>query len=250
MLALVLSALLAVPAAFAEDPPDAEAVAVQAAEIAHRHCSDVASAASVGAAEALNEVSPVLVAVARAYETHGDPFLLFWKGVLNQCLDQEDRATEDFEGFLAGVGDDAAYSAQVRDARLRLRRLTARQAGRSARGGSGASPAGPVGVVFVSSGAGVAILGAALHASAFQEAALTQAADGGWTSTHSGDPTEWAALQDRNRTGLGVLVGGSVLAVAGVAVAISAASDARQAVLVPWGAPSGRGVVLGIGGRF
>lgn len=121
-----ITALLLTSLARAEDldeAPDPEARAEAAAKVVDLHCADVAAGKATASAEALAAVAPVLAEVSRAHDATGVTYLLYWRGLLNACVGQEERGVEDLEAFLAGVGDDPAYVAQARQARVRLKRL-------------------------------------------------------------------------------------------------------------------------------
>ena len=122
----LLAALLASSGAHAQEPADApspEATAQAAAEVVDLHCAEVAAGKATASAEALAAVAPVLAQVSRVHDASGATYLLYWRGLLNACVGQEERGIEDLEAFLAGVGNQPAYAAQVQQARVRLRRL-------------------------------------------------------------------------------------------------------------------------------
>lgn len=123
--ALALLWLLAgsAQAAASDDDEAAQQAAQAAADVVDLHCADVVAGRATESAEALAAVSPVLAQVSRAHDASGATYLLFWRGLLNACVGQEGRGVEDLEGFLASVGDDPAYAAQVTEAQSRLRRL-------------------------------------------------------------------------------------------------------------------------------
>ena len=112
--------LLLVPAVAAAS---AEDVAVEAAQIVELHCSDAVADDTTTAAQSVTAVSPTWARVSEQYEASGEPWLLYWRGVLGACLNQDKKAIEDLDGFVAALGDDPAWSESVRDAERRLRRL-------------------------------------------------------------------------------------------------------------------------------
>ena len=87
-IALLCSALWGAQAA----AQDTGHLAALAASVHGEHCSAVAAGRATAAAEAMAAVTPVLAALSRAHDQSADPSLLYWRGVLNQCLDQGDRA--------------------------------------------------------------------------------------------------------------------------------------------------------------
>ena len=125
--------------------------AEQAAAVLDEHCSDVAAGRATESARALAAVAPMLEEVSAAHDATGLPYLRFWRGRLNLCLDRQDRAREDLVAFLEVASSDPAYRPQVRFAGTLLRRLGA---GRS---DSGLGIAAGIGLL----GAGVALGGLA-----------------------------------------------------------------------------------------
>jgi hypothetical protein len=69
------------------------------------------------------EVTEVWQDVIASYEQTGATFLLYWRGVLGQCLGQAERAAKDLELFVALEEKEDTFATQVRDARTRLRRM-------------------------------------------------------------------------------------------------------------------------------
>ncbi len=103
--------------------------ALEAARVRDELCSDAAGSDTTLAANVHTEVSRVWSEVSGAFESSQQPFLLYWRGVLEQCLDQDERARDDLERFLLDSGDDPSYADLARDARRRLRRLAAAEQG-------------------------------------------------------------------------------------------------------------------------
>lgn len=121
-------------------------LAERASEAVDAHCSDAAQADVTLAAESVAQVSAVWAELSKAYESSPQPFLLYWRGILGQCLDQEDKAEADLQAFVAEAGDDPALRTQVNDAGRRLRFLAARRRG-------GVDPKAPGIVAGISLGA-------------------------------------------------------------------------------------------------
>ena len=84
----------------------------------------------------MQEVVPVLAEIARLHEVGGEPYLLYWQAVLQQCIGRIDPAISDFEAFLAAAVDDDAIQSLRADAEARLRRL---------RSGNSTAPTRPTG---------------------------------------------------------------------------------------------------------
>lgn len=100
------------------------AAALRAAQVLDEYCADVAAGKATESAQALSAVGPVLAEVSAAHDASGAPYLLYWRGRLNLCLDREGRAEEDLFLFIEAAGDDPAYRTQVQLARSLLRRAS------------------------------------------------------------------------------------------------------------------------------
>jgi hypothetical protein len=98
-------------------------LAERAATAHERHCSDVSSAGATKAAQAMQQVVPLLAEVSETWDRTKEPFLLYWRGMLQQCLGQEDRAISDLQAYVALAGSDPVHAAPVAEARRRLARL-------------------------------------------------------------------------------------------------------------------------------
>ena len=115
----------------ATSSPSPTEAATAAQSIHSEHCADVAARDNSIVARAVHTVSATWLQVSDAYKASPEPYLLYWRGVLGACLGQEDRAIEDLQAFVDQSADEGAYSAMVREARRRVRRLN-RQPGASA----------------------------------------------------------------------------------------------------------------------
>ena len=93
------------------------------------YCADVGGGSTTTAAEALSEVTPVLARLSRTYDAQGESFLLYWRGVLLQCVQQDERAAEDFAAFLADQTAAKRFPTLVREAERRQLILSRRLAG-------------------------------------------------------------------------------------------------------------------------
>jgi hypothetical protein len=103
----------------------AEAAAMEAYAFQQRYCAEVAGATSTSdATQALSEVTIVLSRLSLTYDETGVPFLLYWRGVLLQCVQQEERAIADMEAFLASPGVEEDFTALVKESRRRIRIMT------------------------------------------------------------------------------------------------------------------------------
>jgi hypothetical protein len=107
--------------AHADDSADAAALAY---DVHTEHCADVAAAAtSTKTAEQTALVTDAWSTLIRVYETSGRTYLLYWRGLLAQCLGQEERGAEDLQLFVALEQHDQRFSSLVKDAKRRLRRM-------------------------------------------------------------------------------------------------------------------------------
>jgi hypothetical protein len=119
-----LAAAWLLPGLAAADP--ASDVALHAANTAQTHCSEVYAEETAARADALVAVGEAWKAVGDAIEATDARWLLYWRGVLGDCLGQADKAIEDFEAFLIEFGPDETYAFLVKQARTRLKRLGAK----------------------------------------------------------------------------------------------------------------------------
>jgi len=132
----------------------ANKAALEAFSVVNEHCADVGVADVTRHATSVSKVAPAWAAVSEAYEAEGEAFLLYWRGVLAQCLDYQDKAKVDLQAFLEQFATSAENVAQVRDARARLRRLGVMPRVLDPGAGPGAVP----GVLFASGAGALAAL--------------------------------------------------------------------------------------------
>ena|GEM_PF-2246647 len=116
-LALILQTSLAVAGQLSEQ------AALDAFAVVNEHCADVGVADVTVHATSVSKVAPAWAAVSEAYEAEGEAFLLYWRGVLAHCLDYQSKASSDLEDFVMKFSGSSENASQVRDARVRLRRL-------------------------------------------------------------------------------------------------------------------------------
>ena len=241
ILAVVLTASLAEAA----DERVAQQAAEASADVVDRHCADVVAERVTEYAEALAAVTPVLAQVSRAYDASGAAYLLYWRGLLSACVGQVERSIIDLEAFLVGVGDDQAYTAQSREARIRLSRLR----GEPAAGGQ--APPAAAGVVAggILLGAGGVLAGVSGWQGQLAQSWQAEFETGGRLWAESEVIAQDAATAATTSNALLAACVGSGVAGA-VVVAVSAATGARQrsaAVVVPL--PEG-GLALHVGGQW
>jgi hypothetical protein len=114
-------ALLLAPAAQAGEADDA---AILAYTVHDENCAAVASGASNAATgEQLAVVTDAWQTVIAAYDRTGRGYLVYWRGILSQCIGQDERAAADLQLFIELEQFDERFSALVKDARKRLRRM-------------------------------------------------------------------------------------------------------------------------------
>jgi hypothetical protein len=246
-LVIVLSILPAGSARAATEALSPEEAAILASDVQSEFCSDVSADEPETQALAMEQAAPVYRQVSVAYRTHGNPFLLYWRGLLAECLMQAVQAREDYGLFIETNANDRSYAPQVRDARRRLARLS-RGVTRSV---AAVAPAGVgAGVVLAAAGGGAMALGGGMHRDTWASPSFDTEA---WSWT--GTPEDYDRSLTVNRAGFGVLVGGAAAAVGGVVALIaSAAKPSRRASGLTVGgtllATADGQVLLVLGGRF
>ena len=223
---------------------DPTVVAAEASEVRDRYCSDASDDLITLQAEGTARVSAVWARVSRSYDASHAVYLLYWRGLLGQCIDKMDRVRQDLEAFLAAVADDPAYSGQARDARRRLRRIQVNEASIT----RAADPRPGIGV-----GIGVAAAGGVLGALAGWQAQELQTLDARW---HSGtlekgdfdgvaDGANAAAEASNGLTAAAVAAGATGITVLIVSAGIT--SDRTPVAVV---LPLPGGVAFSLGGRW
>jgi hypothetical protein len=129
LVAIIGWTVLAPPVARADAAVDA---AVRANEVNRKLCGDAYSADVDRAADATRRVADAWAEVDRVHEQTRSSYLLFWRGVLAQCLGRPESARDDLEQFVAAEDRKGPFADLVRQAERRLRRL-----GRKSEPGSG-----------------------------------------------------------------------------------------------------------------
>ncbi len=100
-----------------------EELALEAARIRSEHCAQAASDRKTGGVRSITEVGPIWLRLSEQFDKSGETYLLYWRGVLAQCMDQEERAGVDFENFVTLEEDSNLWADLVRDAKRRIRLL-------------------------------------------------------------------------------------------------------------------------------
>jgi hypothetical protein len=117
----VAASLLAFGSAHAQDP--AIEAALDADEINQEHCANLYTAQVNQAASATVAVAEAWQNVDEVYSETGAAYLLYWRGVLAQCLGREESAATDLSEFVESQGDSTMFASLVKQAKTRLRRL-------------------------------------------------------------------------------------------------------------------------------
>lgn len=242
------SLLLLLLAAPAHAAPDAASAASAAAEVADEHCSDTAADAQTKAARAVAAVAPVLAEVSEAHDATGEAWLLYWRGLLQACIDREERAILDFRAFLAEPDPDGIYAAQRQDAERRLRRLEIGASSMLRDQAGGPQPGGLItGGALLGGGAVLGGLSGLEGSVAAQQESIYRAGLRPWSETQEAQIASEAAAGRAN----GLLVGAIGLGVGGaVAFAITAATAKGRPGVSAVVVPTDGGVALSIGGRW
>ncbi len=132
----------------------AEDVAVGSQQVVDQYCADVSSNDQQRAGDALSTVLEQWKSVRQVYDDTAAVYLLYWSGVLSECLSQNERALQDLVEFQTLTAGNDAYKAQQKDARRRQIRLERKLGMRDPNAGR------PALVLGASMGAGSAVFGA------------------------------------------------------------------------------------------
>lgn len=116
-----LLALLLLPAPAWAGP--AQDAALLAAEVQEEHCFRLLREDAHMEADALGAVAGALQAVGAAHAASPEPYLLYWRGALAQCIGYDDSARADLLAFWNATGGDGGLAGQREDAARRLRHL-------------------------------------------------------------------------------------------------------------------------------
>lgn len=111
-------------------------LAMEADSVNQEHCADLYSSQVGQAASSTLAVAEVWGRLSEVYEATQAPYLLYWRGVLAQCLGRDEAAAEDLNAFVESQAGQTMFDDLVRKAKARLRRL-----GGSSNVGQGASAA-------------------------------------------------------------------------------------------------------------
>jgi hypothetical protein len=117
------------PARASEDHNE---LALRANEVHIEHCGDMYAGNISTAAEGFRQVADAWEEVDAAYKDSEEPYLLYWRGMLAECLSQNDQARFDLQTFLDAHAETAGLGFMVTDAKRRLRRLDLLAEGKTA----------------------------------------------------------------------------------------------------------------------
>jgi hypothetical protein len=120
----------------AEEKPQAKAkkvsgetLALAAARVQSEHCADAYGVDTTRALRSIATVGEVWAQLSEQYERSHETYLLYWRGVLAQCMDQEVRGLDDLKGFVTRAGSSTLWIDLVKDANRRIRQLERRAKG-------------------------------------------------------------------------------------------------------------------------
>jgi len=147
---VLLCVALSVPSAMAGSITDEAALAAH--QIREARCSDVGTLNITRAAASVTQVAAVWQQVSEAYEAERVSYILYWRGMLAQCLGYDDKAVSDLSAFIQSDSQHGESAGMIADARRRLRFLT--------RGSSPRSPPPPAAALGVGLLIGSGVFGA------------------------------------------------------------------------------------------
>ncbi len=121
-LACLILIFVVLPSAAAAQDRSFE-VALEADRVNQEHCADLYTKEVDQAASATLAVAAAWQEVDVVYRETPAPYLLFWRGVLAQCLGRIEAAVADLEAFVASQEGATMFTDLVRQAKTRLRRI-------------------------------------------------------------------------------------------------------------------------------
>jgi hypothetical protein len=220
------------PSTFARaQTSDVAELAVHANDVIAEHCAEIYAEDIALVARGYQEVAGAWEAIDEGYDDTGSSNLLYWRGVLAQCLGQQEMALADLHNFVRwteGV-DDEQLGGMVADADRRIRHLTTALGQTTNRATVRLTPREQAGATLLVSGGALAAAGFVVNVAAYQH---------GLQQTER-DPF----VADRNAGIAGLVVGytGIGVAVAGV-LTLALPERAEVSVVV--------GPVTSVGFRF
>ena len=252
MRGLLLTIILLLLPTTARAQDAAQDVAAKASQVHAQFCAAVAATSDEGtAARSIVEVGEVWAEVAEVHEATGATWLLYWRGLLAQCLNQDDRAIEALIGFVESNPEADGMGTMAKDARQRLSRLkpdykppqpvkppqTPEERARSGRIGGGLV------LAFSAAGAGAGS-GIGFGSLAGTHSALT-------TAPHPTSEIEVLLDQGDGQMAAGIgLAAGATAAVIGAIATFASAGKKPRAQVGVVSVPLDRGIALAVGGRW
>lgn len=94
--------------------------ALAAHQTREEHCSDVGTLNVTKAAASVTQVATVWQQVSEAYEAEQVSYILYWRGMLAQCLGYDDKAVSDLSAFIKSDAERTESAGMLADARRRL----------------------------------------------------------------------------------------------------------------------------------
>ena len=251
LVALVALVALGTGPALAGKIPEQQWAAVQAADTHAKYCGEGVDQTIESSGSAIAEVGKMWASLDGLPERTGATGLLYWRGLLAECLDRQDHAIADLTQFLEAHKHDTTWVEPVRDAIRRLQRMgvesepspTARPAGRIL----GFSLAGLM-------GAGSGVMGALAGVRSGHRQELETLYYSGSLRTDdftTVDTQGQAATQDINGFAAGAvgLAAGAATAVLVSALAPNSGGGTLHRIAAI-GVPTPGGLWLGIGGHW
>ncbi len=222
-----------------------DALAVKAAEAQSEHCAAIQGNDPEAAAVGLEVVTGVWGELDGALRESDvpHPHLLYWRGMIAQCLDKNDQAISDLEGFvlaaefLTAVDEErqGQMRAMVQDAKQRLRRLnrTTKVGGTRGKTEPKTPSESPSTTVQLQrrrqTGRAMMVAGALVASGGF-------AVNVGVNNTYNNDSTpedQWNRARAAVATGLFVGIAGAAATAAGLVVLVTPARGDTQVVWIP-----------------
>jgi hypothetical protein len=123
---MVLSSGLAGSTATAQEAvqrPSQEELAVLANFVHQTHCADMQMGDVQVAAQGYQEVGRIWEQLDAAYSEGEEAYLLYWRGILAECLGQTEQAVEDLTTFTTAYADSLGLALMVKDAHKRVLRI-------------------------------------------------------------------------------------------------------------------------------
>ncbi len=223
---VVCAVVLAARPAGAQDTSP-EDLAVRANEVHQTWCADIYGAEISAAAEGYREVAEVWADVDAALQGAADAPLTYWRGVLAQCLGQDDRAAADLGAFLGMVAADRGeggetLAAMEEDARRRKTRIDRRAARGDVLTEAGVTRRRrTAGAVVLSAGATAAGIGLVVNAAVYHR----------YIGTNDPATYNWAA--GVSQAGLVVGIVGAVTSAVGLVLVVAPARKTARVSVGP-----------------